>query len=264
MDLSIHLPPKKRIAARFARAVDSYELGAEVQVEIVKRVADLMRDEVGEGQIWGDLGSGTGMLAERLRAVSVGARFVCLDLAFAMLRHARMSLRSIMAVNGDIDFPPIRPETFSGAAVVSVLQWVAHPEEALRGIARMLRPGSPLYFSVFVDGSFSELVELRARMGLPAVVWLPTVSEFLMTLDRAGFEVSVDDIKHFSRVHRFADALAALGSLSSIGVTATSGKLLNRTQLDEMCRNYTLTFSKNGTVPLTYRAVIGKVRVGGQ
>jgi malonyl-CoA O-methyltransferase len=255
------LPSKKRIAARFARAVDSYEAGADVQKEIVKRVADLMRGEVGEGQLWCDVGSGSGRLMEHLRVAPGGTRFVCFDLAFPQLRRALMSRRTTMAVNGDIDFPPIRPGMFHGAAAASVLQWVERPEDALRGIAQMLKPGSRFYFSIFVSGSFTELVELRAQMGLPAVVWLPTVSELLLTLESAGFDVSVDEIENFNRVQRFSDALSALGSLSSIGVTATSGQLLNRTQLDELCRNYTLTFSKNGTVPLTYRAVIGKVRV---
>jgi malonyl-CoA O-methyltransferase len=252
--------PKKRIAARFGRAVDTYELSANVQMEIVKRIADLVKGEVGEGELWCDLGSGSGALLEYLREPPARTRFACLDLAFAPLRRALVSRRTALAVNGDIDFLPVLPGALHGATAVSALQWSESPEGALRGIARALRPSGQLIFSIFVNGSFTELVELRSRMGLPAAVWLPTVSELLMALDGAGFDVSVEDIENFDRTQRFPDALSALGSLSNIGVTAHGGRLLNRKELDELCRNYTLTFFKNGSVPLTYRAVIGKVR----
>jgi len=253
--------PKRRIAARFGRAVDAYETGAGVQIELVKRVADLVRGEIGAGQLWCDVGSGSGMLLEYLRtAIPAKTRFVCLDLAFASLRRALVARRTTLAVNGDIDFPPVRPEAFHGAVAASVIQWTESPEAALRNIARMLKPAGQLYFSIFVDGAFAELVELKTRMKRPPAVWFPTVSELLMTLDRVGFDVSVEDIENFSQTQYFADALSALGNLSDIGVTATGDRLLNRTELDRLCRDYTLTYSKNGTIPLTYRAVIGKVR----
>jgi malonyl-CoA O-methyltransferase len=260
MDLLSSRPPKNRIAAHFSRAAETYESDAGVQMEIVRRVADRMRSDIDEGQLWCDFGSGSGMLLEHLRAVSGGVRFVCLDLAFAPLRRALQSRRVDMAINGDIDSPPIRPAMLDGASAASVLQWADRPEEALRGMARALKPGANLYFSVFVAGSFAELIETRSHMGLPAIVWLPTFSELLMALDNAGFDVAVDEIENFEKVQRFPDALSVLGSMSSTGVTATGGRLLNRAELDELCRNYTITFSKGGTVPLTYRAVIGKVR----
>jgi len=260
MEASAVLPSKQRIAARFGRAVDSYESDAGVQMELLMRVAEFVRGGAGMGQLWCDVGSGSGALMERLKLLSCGVRFVCLDLAFAPLRRALTLRRAAFAVNGDIDFPPVRAGAFHGAVAASVLQWSANPADALAGIARMLRDGGALCFSAFVAGSFEELVGTRARAGLPAVVWLPTVSELLMALDRAGFEASVDKIEHFERVQRFPDALSALGSLSGMGVTATGGRLLNRSELDNLCRTYTLAFRKDGAVPLTYRAVVGMAR----
>lgn len=260
MEALAALPSKRRIAARFGRAADTYESDAGVQMEILLRVAGLVRGAAGGGELWCDVGSGSGALMERLRLLSCGARFVCFDLAFAPLRRALALRRAAFAVNGDIDFPPVRAGAFHGAVAASVLQWSASPEGALAGIARMLGPGGALCFSAFVAGSFEELVETRARAGLPAVVWLPTVSELLMALDRAGFEARADDIENFERVRRFPDALSALGSLSGMGVTATGGRLLNRAELDNLCGAYTLAFRKDGAVPLTYRAAIGMAR----
>jgi malonyl-CoA O-methyltransferase len=258
MVASLVVPSKKRVAARFGRAVDSYEPDAGVQMEILTRVAELVSGAAGGGQLWCDVGSGGGALMERLRLLSCEARFVCFDLAFAPLRRALALRRAAFAINGDIDFPPVRAGSFHGAAAASVLQWSSSPEGALTAIARMLRPGGALCFSAFVAGSFEELVETRSRLGLPAVVWLPTVGELLMALDRAGFEAAADAVENFERAQRFPNALSALGSLNRMGVTATGGRLLNRSELDELCRTYTLAFRRDGAVPLTYRAVIGR------
>jgi len=263
MDAQPILPSKERIAARFGRAVGVCESAAGVNADIAKRVAAVVRNEMGEGQLWADLGSGTGNLAENLRAVSAAARLVCLDLAFPPLRRAAQSGRAGYAVNADIDRLPFRAESLHGAVIVSVLQWLSSPEEALRGVADALKPNGALCFSAYVDGAFTELVETRTRMGLPQVIWLPTVSELLMALDLAGFDVQADGIDHFDRVQRFPDAVSALGSLSRLGSTATSGRLLNRSELAELYKDYTLVFGKKGTVPLTYRSIIGTVRKRG-
>jgi ubiquinone/menaquinone biosynthesis C-methylase UbiE len=263
MDAQPVLPSKNRIAARYGRAVGVSESAAGINMEIVKRVSAVARKEMGEGQLWADLGGGTGKLAENLRAALSTSRLVCLDLAFPPLRRAAQPGRAAYAVNADIDDLPFRAESLHGAAAVSVLQWLSSPEEALRGVAKALKPNGPLCFSAYVDGAFTELVETRTRMGLPQVIWLPTVSELLMAFDRAGFDVQADGIEHFDRVQRFPDAVSALGNLSRLGSTATSGRLLNRSELAELCKDYTMVFGKKGTVPLTYRCIIGTVRKRG-
>ncbi|MCL2182808.1 MAG: methyltransferase domain-containing protein [Chitinispirillia bacterium] len=263
MDLPSHRPSKGRIAARFGRAAEAYESGAVVQAEIVERVASAMRGSIGVGGLWCDFGSGGGLLAERVGAGG-GVRFICLDLAFAPLSRALRLGRPGMAVCGDIDFPPVRPASLDGASVVSALQWAERPQEALRGMARALKPGASLYFSAFVEGSFAELIEARSRMGLPGLpseVWLPPADEFTAALDGAGFDVPADGVESFERVQMFPDARSVLVSMSGTGVTAAGGRLLGRAEIEELCERYTLLFSKDGTVPLTYRAVIGKAGV---
>jgi len=262
MDAQPILPSKNRIAARYGRAVGVCESAAGMNMEIVKRVSAVVRKEMSEGQLWADLGSGTGKLAENLRETP-STRLVCLDLAFPPLRRGAQSGRAPYAVNADIDNLPFRAESLHGAVVVSVLQWLSSPEKALRGVAKALKPNGSLCFSAYVDGAFTELVETRTRMGLPQVIWLPTVSELLMAFDLAGFDVREDKIDHFDRVQRFPDAASALGSLSRLGSTATSGRLLNRSELAELYKDYTMVFGKKGSVPLTYRCIIGVVRKKG-
>jgi malonyl-CoA O-methyltransferase len=169
-------------------------------------------------------------------------------------------MRAALAVNADIDSLPFPPSALDGAAAASVLQWLASPVSALRGIARALKGGGPLCFGAFVDGAFAELVEIRARMGLPSAVWLPTASELLMVFDSAGFDVTAEGVECYESVQRFQDAAGAIGSMSRIGATAAGGRLLNRSELNRLYRDYALAFGKDGAVPITYRAVVGKAR----
>jgi ubiquinone/menaquinone biosynthesis C-methylase UbiE len=242
-----------------SRVADSYDdAGTAVQMEILKRTAELMKSDIGAGEIWCDVGSGSGMLLQPLEPLPAETRFVCLDLAFTPLRLAVTHKRAKFAVCGDIELPPVRPKTFDGATAASVLQWAASPQYALRNIAAILKPSAPFYFSVFVDGSFAELVSLRSRMGLREAAWLPAVDELLNMLDRAGFSVSAGGTEIFEKVPKFPDAMSALGSLSGIGVTATGGRLLNRGEIRKLCMDYTVMFAEHGKVPLTYKAIIGK------
>jgi malonyl-CoA O-methyltransferase len=178
-----------------------------------------------------------------------------------MLRRAMQSKRAMLAVNSDIDFLPIRPGVLHGATTVSVLQWLPSPQGALRNIAQTLKPGGVFYFSIFVDGSFTELIEAKSRMGLSQAIWLPTADELPAIFNKAGFNIdaSICGIEHFKKTLTFPNALSALKSLSDIGATAISGQPLGRRGLDELCGNYTSMFSENGSdVLLTYHAVIGR------
>jgi len=156
MDDSLISPADGSASARPGRAA--------VGVEIVKRVAALARAEMGAGQTWADLGGGAGALAEVLHEAAADMRLVSLDLAFPPLRRAVRAGRAAHAVNADIDRLPFRAGSLHGAIAVSVLQWSASPEEALRGAADALKPDGALCFAAYVDGRDRAL---RPRAALP-------------------------------------------------------------------------------------------------
>ncbi|MCL2690461.1 MAG: methyltransferase domain-containing protein, partial [Chitinispirillia bacterium] len=251
---------KKRIASRFDKAAKSYNSGAVVQREITRRLASLIKDNIGSGQLWCDIGSAAGALVEDLMPLPQRTKFVCLDIAFSPLRLAAQRGRNSLAINGDIDFPPIRPASLDGAVAASMLQWVSSPKLALCKISQLLKQDGVLYFAVFIEDSFKEINTLRSNRGLPSVVWLPSESELFSVFESAGFHILKESIQPFHKTLQFTDAISALKSLSSIGATATAGKLLNRKELEELCTDYTSMFSKNGTVPLTYYSIIGKAQ----
>ncbi|MDR0306160.1 MAG: methyltransferase domain-containing protein [Chitinispirillales bacterium] len=255
-------PSKRRIASRFGRAAHSYDSDATVQREITELLAKLIKNDIGMEQLWCDIGSATGTLLSYLTPLPDKTRFVCLDLAFSPLRRAREQNRCGLAINGDIDFPPVRPLIFDGAVAASMLQWIVSPELALRKMAELLKTNGSLYFSVFAKGSFNELNAVRANRGLNPAVWLPSEDDLFSIFENAGFDILKESVQQFNRVLYFTDATSALKNLSNIGATATNGKLLNKRELDELCRDYTSMFSYAGAVSMTYHAIIGIARKG--
>jgi len=260
MTKPINQPYKKKVAVRFDRAAKFYDLGATVQLEIIRRLAKLIKNGIGSGQLWCDVGSATGALLENLAPLPQRTKFICFDIAFSPLRYTAQRGNNGLALNGDIEFPPIRPMSLDGAAAASMLQWVSSPELALCKISQLLKPDGVLYFAVFVEDSFKELTAVRSNRGLPPAVWLPSESELFSTFERAGLNILKESLQPFHKTLQFTDAISALKSLSNIGATATTGKLLNREELDGLCMDYTSMFSKDGRVCLSYSSIIGMAR----
>ena len=251
---------KKRIAARFDKSAKSYDLGAAVQLEIVQRLASIIKDDIGLGQLWCDIGSATGALIDDLTPLPDRTNFICLDIAFSPLRCAVLRGDGVFAINGDIEFPPIRPMSLDGAVAASMLQWVSSPHTTLCKVSDLLKSDGVLYFAVFVEDSFKEINTLRSNRGLPPSVWLPSEKELFSVFESAGFHILKESVQSFNKTLQFNDAISALKSLSNIGATAVAGKLLNRKELDELCGDYTSMFSVDGKVSLTYSSIIGMAR----
>jgi len=107
-----------------------------------------------------DVGGGTGALARRLRAVSVGS--VVVDRAGHLVRAPRPVVR------GDARRLPFASESFDGAAALWMLYHLSDPLVALREVRRVLRPGG--WFAVCTSGRHNdpELAGVLPGWGRPS------------------------------------------------------------------------------------------------
>jgi ArsR family transcriptional regulator len=93
----------------------------------------------------GDLGSGTGAVAEAL--AHVVERVVAVDNSPAMLAAARRRLAGVDNVElrrGELEQVPIESGTLDAATLVLVLPYLPQPERVLHEAARVLKPGGRL------------------------------------------------------------------------------------------------------------------------
>ena len=103
-----------------------------------------------------DLGAGTGLVARES-----GAPVVQLDASSAMLRRA-----AGIRVLGDLYRLPFRDGAFAAAISVTALIHFDDPAQALREIARVVRPGGPVALSVLKVEATERLEDALAPSGL--------------------------------------------------------------------------------------------------
>lgn len=132
----------------------------------------------------GDIGCGTGEVAASL-APFVEA-VIAVDGSSAMLDAARRRLGDAPNVDlrrGDIESLPIDDAALDAATLILVLHHVAAPENAVREVGRVLRPGGRL---LIVDMAPHDRERYRQQMGH---VWLGfSETQLGGYLEAAGFE----------------------------------------------------------------------------
>lgn len=132
----------------------------------------------------GDLGCGTGALSAALAPFV--RRVVAIDDSSAMLGAARKRLRGVANVElkrGRLESLPIEDATLDAAALTLVLHHLPDPAQALREVARVLRPGGRV---LIVDMLPHDRENYRQQMGH---VWLGfSEAQMSQYLSEAGFD----------------------------------------------------------------------------
>lgn len=132
--------------ARYSRAGD-------VHRPVARRLA-----EAGVGEVL-DAGGGTGSLAVEL--VAAGVRSVVVDAAAHVARAPRPAVRA------DLRHLPFRTDAFLAAACLWVLYHLEEPREALREVARVVRPGGWFVACTSARTNDPELAEFLPGWGEP-------------------------------------------------------------------------------------------------
>lgn len=190
---------KAGVARRFGHAAATYDHYARVQRRMAQRVAaQAARLQPAPASVL-ELGCGTGALTALLLATFPAARVTAVDLAPAMLRHARERLDGAVEsgrarlVPGDAETLPFEPGAYDLVVSNAALQWFAAPKATLEALARALRPGGWMVHATFGPGTFAELhaafAEVERERGLPPRphgIALPSASDWALALKGAG------------------------------------------------------------------------------
>jgi SAM-dependent methyltransferase len=157
------------LAERTTRSREFFSTAAgewdRVRAELFGRRADLLGllGLLDDGWTVGDLGCGTGQVAETLAPFV--RRVVAVDASPEMLAAARARLEGAANVEtraGELEALPLADGELDAALLFLVLHYVAEPAEALAEAARALRPGGRL---LVVDMLPHEREEYRHAMG---------------------------------------------------------------------------------------------------
>lgn len=136
-----------------------------------------------------DVGCGTGELLRRLRAKYPQAILAGLDPVPEMLAMARDKLdgREDLRV-GYADALPWKAASFDALVSCNMFHYISHPVEALREMARVVRPGGTIVLTDWCDDYLAcRVCNLYLRMTNRAFYKTYREAECMELLRRAGF-----------------------------------------------------------------------------
>ncbi|KEQ27843.1 malonyl-ACP O-methyltransferase BioC [Paenibacillus tyrfis] len=231
-----------------------------------------------------EIGCGTGLLTEILLRDWPDAFITALDIAPAMLEAAEQRIRSKAASAdanqrlsvsfhlADAEAWAAQAEPLSFDVIVSsaCFQWLGRPQETLRHLRRLLRPGGLLAFTTFGPETFHELHESFAavyrscglepqRHGLSFL----SAGEWRTLLQHAGFaevrEESTIRTEGYASVSEFLHSVKATGA--SVSAADASRGLGWRSLFAGMFREYEKRFPAPEGIAATYQLLLLQAEV---
>lgn len=255
------LPDKRRVAASFSRAAESYDSVAALQravgVELLARLPAALAP-----QRWLDLGSGTGHFSRVLAARFPAAEGMAVDLAEGMLRHARPLGGAQRYIVGDAERLPLRDGCVDLIYSSLAVQWCADFAAVLAEAHRALRPGGVLAFTSLCVGTLQELRDSwQAVDGFVHVNHFRRIAEYQQLCAASGLRLLTLERQahclHFGDLRQLTDELKALGAHNLN--PGRPGGLTGRARIRALVAAYE-GFRQPQGLPATYQVVYGVLR----
>jgi ubiquinone/menaquinone biosynthesis C-methylase UbiE len=176
------------VVAEYAKAAEQYDQKWAFYVEATTRET-LKRVPMTASSRVLDVGCGTGELLRRLRAKYPEAALAGLDPVAEMLAVARDKLGGKEDLRiGYADSLPWRAGSFDAVVSCNMFHYISHPVQALREMARVLRPGGSLVLTDWCDDYLAcRVCNLYLRLTNRAFYKTYKEAECLELLRSAGF-----------------------------------------------------------------------------
>ncbi|MEA5113550.1 MAG: methyltransferase domain-containing protein [Geobacteraceae bacterium] len=265
---------KARVRRSFDRQAVFYDETVDVQKRVVEQLAAQLRDAAGTdtpGRVL-DVGAGTGMLIQKIRALYVDSLLVGLDQAAGMGNCSIAGSRGrggVARVTGDGESLPFADCSFDLVLSTSTFQWLNSLDAAFREIERVLASGGCFRFALFGGGTMTELrhcyrraLEEAGRIAEDRSHSFFSVDEVADALGRAGF--SQCDTRSTLETEQYDSVKSLLLALRRIGAgnASTGGRrgLQSRRVMRRMSEIYQEEFGCERRIPVTYEVIWGAGR----
>lgn len=263
----IAFPDKRAVRRAFGRSAATYDNAAVIHREVGQRLLEHLDPIRIEPSLVVDAGCGTGASLDALARRFPRATLAGVDLAPAMLRHARSRMplwrravgyRVPHLVCGDAERLPIA--TGAAGLVFSnlALQW-CHPGAFFAEAARVLPAGGLFLFSTFGPDTLRELRAsfAAADAGHAHVNAFVDMHDLGDSLVEAGFADPVMEMEVVTLEYATVESLAR--DLKAVGATAIPARphgLLGKGRWRHMTQRYE-SFRRDGALPATYEVIYG-------
>ena len=279
---------RQHIKTHFSHAAPSYEEAAILQKTVAERVDERLELTTIEVQTVLDVGSGTGLLTEKVIARYPSAQCFALDLSESMLLQSLPRLQkprfpvlgsaingflknctftkgfatksAATRINADVYQLPLADNSVDLIVSNLMLQWCDDLDAVFAEFRRVLRPEGLLMFTTFGPDTLKELRKAwqAADADYEHVNHFIDMHDIGDALIRAGFGQPVMDMELFTLT--YDKPMGVLKDLKAIGATNAnqnrSQGLMGKTKFHAMLEAYD-GLRKDGKIPATYEVVHG-------
>jgi malonyl-CoA O-methyltransferase len=241
----------------FNLKASKYDLASEPQAELADELFDLALDYLpSTPPALLDIGCGTGRLSLSLAGL-FPKKLDCLDISKEMLQICREKLQDFRGVkwrlfeNDAEDFEP--DSKYDAIYCSATIQWLEDLPAFLSNAKKWLNPGG-----IFALGAFGEktLQELHEAYKEASGRLLETKAKFysekklISMFEKAGF--SLEGSAECIYAQGFETPIAALKSLSNMGVASAGKKPLNRSEVLKLKEALLKTKNENASVNFSW------------
>jgi malonyl-CoA O-methyltransferase len=226
-----------RVSSRFGRHAAGYACHARLQQGVAWRLAHLCAPLPLATGPRADLGAGSGLVGQALRAQGSRQPLLQLDICPELLAH-----NPLASAGGQLGWDLNRglPEQLGQASLLLssfALQWLDNPPAQVQHWCEQLRPGGWLGLAVPTSASFPQWHQAAADAGVPCTALrLPDAESLLAAASRGGL------MAHYSRQLRFSrdygSGLGFLQQLQGLGASASRASRLSAAQLRRLLHSW--------------------------
>lgn len=211
------IPDTQSVGKSFFKSIDSYRDHAEVQRDISRRIADILRHNLTPAaplQKILEIGAGCGLLTEAWSAIINPESATFVDL-YEPPHFCVVQKENYVCADAEVWIDETE-EKYDVIVSASTMQWFADPIGFSHKIKGHLRPGGIAVLSTFVKGNLSELDPLR-----PSPILYRTEEEYRRDLPQGA------SVETWSKTLSFASRKELLMHLRLTGVSMASDTRTN-------------------------------------
>lgn len=148
------------IRESFSRAAYTYTQAAEHQYNIAKQLVDIFaydKHQLNESTVMVDLGSGTGFVSQLCEQTFPTAKTIRLDLCETMLKQDAAFHSANTFLCADLHSMPFQSNSIDVCLSSYAFQWANNVNALFQELARVLKQGGCVYFSIPGERTFEEL-----------------------------------------------------------------------------------------------------------
>lgn len=246
---------KQTLSRHFNLAAHTYDEAALMQMHAADKLAAYLTDTP---ETILDIGSGTGLMTEKIHAAYNNATLFAIDLANDMLSVANTRFnpkKNIHNICGDADALPFPDHTFDLLVSNLMLQWSCELTRTLNEIYRVLAKKCAFVFTTLGPNTLHELKTCWDKIDRkPHVHCFYSQEQWQSHLKKAGFNNITIDKELFTL--EFHSPTALMKNLKATGAhnsfTHRQKTLTPKTTLQQLITHYNTFKKNNARVPATF------------